>query len=366
MPRETGTYAGSPSFSPPIESLPARLQKKGYTTRLYTSNMQLIQWDGWDTAFDEVVETETSLFNWSSAVEKSYFPKPLMYLESIFRCFRSEAETASSLRDGWRRFATHGEDYATEYLHRKFSKRQKSEGPEFAVFNIMDVHSTIGVSTGEAISQGISDQENLQDNYENAVERLSINYEKLFNTLLAEFDWVITLSDHGELLGEHGLAGHGYGIYPDLVQIPLVISGKTNDLKYPRDALVSLIDIPATISDMADISTQGNGKSLFDRELREKALVERIGQPHLHEEMFRRHGILDSFNEYDTPLRGVALEDDRYVYETKTGVETVGHVNYPKEVIEKSFQNTDIVGSSQNDLIVSNRVKRRLKELGYA
>jgi arylsulfatase A-like enzyme len=40
---------------------------------------------------------------------------------------------------------------------------------------------------------------------------------------------VIVTSDHGELLGEHGLAGHGLAPYEQLVRVPLMV-------KYPRNA----------------------------------------------------------------------------------------------------------------------------------
>lgn len=36
---------------------------------------------------------------------------------------------------------------------------------------------------------------------------------------------VILTADHGEMLGEHRFMGHGFGVYRDLVQVPLVMSG---------------------------------------------------------------------------------------------------------------------------------------------
>ena len=41
----------------------------------------------------------------------------------------------------------------------------------------------------------------------------------------SEFDIVVTCADHGELLGEHDLWGHGFGLYPELLRVPLVVSG---------------------------------------------------------------------------------------------------------------------------------------------
>lgn len=34
---------------------------------------------------------------------------------------------------------------------------------------------------------------------------------------------VIVVSDHGEMLGEHGLMGHGFGVYGELVHVPMIV-----------------------------------------------------------------------------------------------------------------------------------------------
>ena len=64
---------------------------------------------------------------------------------------------------------------------------------------------------------------------------------------------LIITSDHGEGFGEHGLFAHAFGLYNELVHIPLVI-------KYPRDygikgeftGLTQLNDIFATLCQVAD------------------------------------------------------------------------------------------------------------------
>jgi arylsulfatase A-like enzyme len=62
---------------------------------------------------------------------------------------------------------------------------------------------------------------------------------------------IIITSDHGELLGEEGLFGHGRGTHDALIRVPLVI-------KYPRqrtsarvDDVVSHVDIAPTVLDFA-------------------------------------------------------------------------------------------------------------------
>jgi len=70
----------------------------------------------------------------------------------------------------------------------------------------------------------------------------------LDNTLL-----VIT-ADHGECLGEHGLWGHAYGLYNELVHIPLMVKYPA---RYSRRGestnIVQLHDLFATIGEITDI-----------------------------------------------------------------------------------------------------------------
>lgn len=62
--------------------------------------------------------------------------------------------------------------------------------------------------------------------------------------------WIIIAADHGELLGEHGLIGHGNTLNEEIVHIPLIV-------KYPSgqgptgtdDSPVQLVDVFATILD---------------------------------------------------------------------------------------------------------------------
>ncbi len=76
---------------------------------------------------------------------------------------------------------------------------------------------------------------------------------------------IVFMSDHGEMLGDHGLLYKGCRFYEGLVHVPLVMS-------YPRqitsgrvsDALVELLDIAPTLLDFSGLPTPGymQGKSL--------------------------------------------------------------------------------------------------------
>lgn len=370
MPRETGTYAGSPSFFPPTPSLPVQLRDVGYNTELYTANIQLMQWDGWTEGFKKVVGPDVSendrLFNWTNAVNDCLLPGPLMYPEIVLRCLLSHSATTESLRDGWERFIGQN-GISTNELTQSFLQREPTEQSDFVLFNLMDVHSSMGKSPGEAIASGVSDPDPLVSSYRTAVQGLSASYQILFEHLYQDFDWVITLADHGDLLGEHNLCGHAFGIYPELVQIPLVISSKEKKAAYPTESLVSLLDVTATVRDITGVEQVGSGTSLLDTNVRDTALVERLGQPHLHETMFKRNGIWSDFDDYDVPLRGVAVNDGGYAYETGSDIKTTGpwSGDAAKE-IEMAFSDIPMYTCEEGEPSVSENVRERLQELGYA
>ncbi|WP_306256580.1 sulfatase [Pararhizobium sp. IMCC21322] len=87
---------------------------------------------------------------------------------------------------------------------------------------------------------------------------------------------VIFTSDHGEMLGDHGLLYKGCRFYDQLVRVPLIIrkpgsvvAGTTSD------ALVESIDIAATILDCADVQAppRMQGRSFWP-------LIQGNGDPH--------------------------------------------------------------------------------------
>ena len=62
--------------------------------------------------------------------------------------------------------------------------------------------------------------------------------------------WVV-VSDHGELLGEHGLWGHNLGLWEPLVSVPMVVAGPGVPGGVVVDDPVSLVDVLPTVAAMA-------------------------------------------------------------------------------------------------------------------
>jgi len=76
---------------------------------------------------------------------------------------------------------------------------------------------------------------------------------------------IIFHSDHGEMLGDHGLILKGGHFYEELVHVPLIVSCPARLMKKVRSrALVELVDLAPTILDLAgvDIPLAMQGQSL--------------------------------------------------------------------------------------------------------
>lgn len=88
---------------------------------------------------------------------------------------------------------------------------------------------------------------------------------KLDATGQARDTLVLYMSDHGEMLGDHGLIYKGCRFYEGLVHVPMVIAWPGQTVAGVSDALVELVDIPSTLADAAGLSRmpQDQGKSLF-------------------------------------------------------------------------------------------------------
>ena len=77
---------------------------------------------------------------------------------------------------------------------------------------------------------------------------------------------IIFMSDHGEMLGDHGIYFKGAFFYDEVARVPLIVSGPAFTQKGRRsEALVELIDIAPTLLEAAGIPPNPGmqGKSLF-------------------------------------------------------------------------------------------------------
>ncbi len=62
---------------------------------------------------------------------------------------------------------------------------------------------------------------------------------------------VVVTSDHGEAFGEHGLWGHGVGLYEEIVRVPLVFWRSGDDGGARVEVPVGLLDLAPTLAELA-------------------------------------------------------------------------------------------------------------------
>ena len=99
----------------------------------------------------------------------------------------------------------------------------------------------------------------IQAAYYAMIELIDDNVGRLLDALESsgqrEDTVVIFTSDHGEMLGDHGLLLKGCRFYEGLVRVPLIISWPRQLLaNRRRQALVELIDIAPTLLDLAGVT----------------------------------------------------------------------------------------------------------------
>jgi arylsulfatase A-like enzyme len=96
--------------------------------------------------------------------------------------------------------------------------------PFFAVLNYFDVHNPYGGPPG--YPKPAWEQGSAVDQYDDSVKYVDDAVGYLMSGLskrgLDKKTLVIVTSDHGESLGQHGLAYHGHSLYRELIHVPLM------------------------------------------------------------------------------------------------------------------------------------------------
>jgi len=91
----------------------------------------------------------------------------------------------------------------------------------------------------------------VRDAYDAEVMALDRDLEALFAELeksgFLEHCIVVITSDHGEELGEHGLAGHGISLFNEEIRVPLIVVPPWRQTRVDVDDIASLIDVAPTV-----------------------------------------------------------------------------------------------------------------------
>ncbi|MBD3304876.1 sulfatase-like hydrolase/transferase [candidate division KSB3 bacterium] len=125
---------------------------------------------------------------------------------------------------------------------------------------------------------------------------------------------IIFMSDHGELLGDHGLLFKGCRFFEALAHVPLIISGPGFIRGVHSDALVELVDIAPTLLEAAglDVPYYMQGKSLLP--LLTGKTVSDYHKPHVFCEYndAMGPGTMDTLNHTYEASHGTMYFDGRY------------------------------------------------------
>lgn len=329
QPSEVNVTAKSPSFHPDDPPLAAQLSNSGYETQLLTANPQFGYWSGWTEGFDRVSHPHNLLtgnpqsVDWYSITTEVEQTGLRRYLTYLSRALQPKVATIDSLQEAYRLFTSHPADGGIETVIRRLANR--SLNTDFLFINVMDCHNPyrhptepsqqINALVGDGFANSIEKPTLIRDGYDASVSSTAERYQTLHNILQDEFEYVITLSDHGELLGEYGHWNHGYGVYPELVEIPCLISGAGVE-NSTEQTPVDLRDVYRTIGELMDVNLTGVGRSLVKTIPAQELWTEYHGFTKQHAEQFERKGIPEVFERHDTPLVGKVDTDGNYRYQT--------------------------------------------------
>lgn len=381
---EVGVHGRSPALDCPEGTLAEAFDDAGHRTRCLTANTQLTQYDGWDRGFGEFAgpanlgRSDESLFDWGRHVEETE-PGLERYLTGVWNCVAGDWDTVASLRYGYdlaRKPSWDGG--ASDVLERV--RATEFGDDEFLFVNLMDAHTpyrpppgedeAVTVVVADAFEGGVDDPERVRAAYRASVEYLSAVYREIHAELSEEFDYVVTVSDHGELLGEHGLWNHSISLHPELIHVPLVVSGSDVD-PGPRHEVVDLLDVHRTVAELGGVDVDSRGRDLFGALEPTEHLFESHGLLPFHRSQFEREGVSEAeFSRWQARLHGFVTDDGAYCYETDPdgGFRVVGETALadPRGRLDALFDDLDEREVEDADVSVSEEVRDRLEELGYA
>lgn len=382
-PSEVGVHAKSPSFDTPDTSLVESLQENEYQTRLWSANANLTAWDGWNRGFEEYVTLarlypgDGNLVDWAAFARNNDVAMPRKLLRAVGHALSSDAPTIPAVKQGYRFLRRSRADGGTRSVIER-TKATDFDDSEFLLINLMEAHTpyhdpnggdeTVSVCIGDAFADTVDDPDYIRRAYESSVDYLSEALEELYELLIADFDYVFVVGDHGEMLGEQGMWNHGYGLYPELVHVPMVIDGPDiNDREH--DGVVSLIDVHKTIAEIAGIEIESRGQDLLDDPEERPVLTEYHGFRPSHRDQFERTGAPpETYDDHDSPLHGIVLPDG-YAHETHSnGFQTHGNITTEaaKSQLETLLATREVREVDEDDTEIDEATKQQLRELGYA
>nr|WP_245799867.1 sulfatase-like hydrolase/transferase [Haladaptatus litoreus] len=392
---ELGVYAGAQLLDCEEPVLAESFRDSGYTTRAFSANVNVSRPFDFHRGFDQfegswrLEALSENVFDWDGFIAETREQGPERYLYALQGVLTGDCDTVPSLKRGallklrdlgWGR-ATR-DDGAAEAL--QFVRETDFADDEFLFVNLMEAHTPYAppeeyrtveppeLNGLRATLEGPkSNPETIRQAYDDSVQYLSAMYRAIFAELREEFDYIITLSDHGEVLGEYDAWEHLCGLYPEVTKVPLCIWERKRDERSEsrnntaRKETVSLLDVHRTVLDTAGISGESRGRSLLEG-------TENAGETEFLAEyhgLTNRHRIALGRDGFDTESLDeemhALIAPDYYGWEALDGFHELSEIDKPRERIESLVNELDR-RLIENDVAVSESVEAQLRDLGYA
>jgi len=394
-PTESGVYAKAEALTSEGPVLAEALSEAGYTTRGFSANANISDSFDFTRGFDEFHHSwrgkrrDENALDWGAFISQTRDRGATRYLSAIKECFTSDVNTWKSLKLG---IQMKGRDLGISSIAGKDDGAATAleliqdtdfSSDEFFFINLMEAHGpykapkeyqTVDIDAQASFEDTMFDgpdesAENLRQAYDDCVRYLSDIYQDIFAELTDHFDYVVTVSDHGEMFGRDGIWDHNYGIYPELTHVPLHIYDGTESSERV-DATVGLLDIYRTILDLADVEgADTRGRNLVEDTDPGKYLVERHGLRSSRVKALRNNDYsTELIEKWDIPFYGVVTADGSYAWQSRTGLQSDDKVNLDVasddiECLRDELDEADVTLSGNRE--VPEDVRDRLNELGY-
>ena len=274
-------------------TIPEILRKNGYKTLGLSHSPHVSKKRGFDKGFDVFIE---------------YYTKPLLsanitYLQSFFYNLilgsDSRAFLVNNIVKKWLN-KNHKYpffifiNYCNTHVpyNPPFPYRKKRGNKKLRKFSKIIYHCLT-----KKIKLDKNDLEVLKSWYDEELRYLDYRINELIKYLkkldLYDNTVIIITSDHGECFGEHGLVFHGYGLYDELIRVPLIINCPSIIKKGRKiRKLVSLVDIFPTILDVCELNTNLlknlPGKSLLKKYEKHEYIIAERGKFEYFYKIFKK------------------------------------------------------------------------------
>lgn len=289
-----GSIGGNIVLSDEIKTIPEMLPD-GYTSLSLISNPNAGPAKGLDRGFDTVQEVYPSKLRETVELQTlvNSIPQIWSHGGGLTRDIdRHKGLSSYMMVDAAKRFISNQEDPSYMYLHFNsshhpylppYSHRNKfvdeipassKEALDTAQSKYEDIH--------RLIADGGLDEDELKQvtaMYDAVLSHVDRCVAHLVNKILQiDRDTIIVITgDHGDLLGEYGLAGHKFVLHDGLIHVPLVTYG-LDGVENQGDNLVQHIDILRTIFSQIGIDHEQLEGIDLTEETREYAVTQRSGE----------------------------------------------------------------------------------------